>query len=110
MKYITASLLSILAVACLSYAQLNLSGGDTLNGTTGSIGGGALLAAACTSGTVTVNGAATGMVAIASPNTYPGDGSIWSAQVTSANTVTIKLCAIAALTPSAGTYNVRVLR
>jgi hypothetical protein len=79
-----------------------------MTGTTGSIGGGALGAGACTSGTVTITGAATTMSAQASPNTYPGDGIVWNAQVTSANTVTVKVCAITALTPTASTYNVRV--
>lgn len=79
-------------------------------GTSGSIGGGALAAGACTSGTVAITGAATTMVAVASPNTYPGDGSYWDAQVTAANTVTVKVCAAIALTPAASTYNVRVLQ
>ncbi len=81
-----------------------------LSGTTGSVGGSALAAGACTSGTATVTGAATSMAAAASPNTYPGDGIIWDGQVTSANTVTVKVCAIVALTPAASTYNVRVLQ
>ncbi len=82
----------------------------TLTGATGSIGGSALAAGACTSGTATVSGAATSMAAAASPNTYPGDGIIWDGQITSANTVTVKVCAIVALTPTASTYNVRVLQ
>lgn len=81
-----------------------------LGGTTGSIGGGALLAGACTSGTVSVTGATTSMVAVANPNTYPGDGSEWEAYVSSSNTVTVKVCAIVALTPTASTYNVRVIQ
>lgn len=80
------------------------------SGTTSSIGGGALLAGACTSGTVTVTGATTSMVAVASPNTYPGDGALWNAQVTSSNTVTVRVCADVALTPTASTYNVRVIQ
>lgn len=82
----------------------------SLTGTTVSIGGGALLAGACASNTVTVSGATTSMTVVASPNTYPGDGSMWSAQVTSANTVTVKVCAIVALTPAGSTYNVRVVQ
>lgn len=81
-----------------------------LTGTTGSIGGGALIAGACASGTVGVTNAATTMVAVATPNTYPGDGAVWSAQVTSAGTVTVRVCALVALTPTASTYNVRVIR
>ena len=84
------------------------SSATVLSGTTGSIGGGSLAAGACTSGTATVNGATTSMVAEADPQTYPGDGIIWDAQVTSANTVTVKVCAILILTPTAATYSVRV--
>jgi hypothetical protein len=81
-----------------------------LAGTTASIGGSLLAAGGCTSGTVTVTGATTAMVAVSDPNTYPGDGLNWSAQVTSANTVTVRVCAVLALTPTASTYNVRVLQ
>lgn len=82
----------------------------TLAGTSGSIGGGALIAGQCASGTATVTSATTSMVALADPNTYPGDGTIWDAQVTASNTVTVKVCAIIALTPTSSTYNVRVLQ
>lgn len=81
-----------------------------LSGTTGSIGGALLAAGACASGTVSITGAATSMVAVTDPNTYPGDGNVWSAQVTSANTVTVRVCAIIAATPTSSTYNVRVLQ
>lgn len=81
-----------------------------LSGTTGSIGGGALLAGACTSGTVNITGATSSMVAETDPNTYPGDGAVWDAQVTSNGVVTVKVCAIIALTPGASTYNVRVFQ
>lgn len=96
-----------------SRADAQISGGGSpvnLSGLTASLGGGALLAGACTSGTVTVTGATTSMPAVTSPNTYPGDGIVWDAQVTSANTVTVKVCAILGLTPTASTYNVRVIQ
>lgn len=80
-----------------------------LTGTTGSIGGGLLSAAACTSGTATVTGATVGMVATADPATYPGDGAQWQAYVSSANTVTVKVCVLLLLTPVATTYAVRVV-
>jgi hypothetical protein len=80
-----------------------------LTGTTASIGGGALVGGTCASGTVGITGAATSMVAASDPNTYPGDGATWSAQVTSSNTVTVRVCATVALTPTASTYNVRVI-
>lgn len=96
--------------------NLNVAGtctgcaGGPLSGTTASIGGGALAAGACATGTATVTGALTSQVATASPNTYPGDPFGWRAQVTSANTVTVYVCTNLATggTPSAGTYNVRV--
>jgi hypothetical protein len=79
-----------------------------LSGTTGSIGGGALIAGACTSGTATISGATTSMDIHATPQTYPGDGAIWEAYVSGINTVTVKVCALIAVTPGASFYNVRV--
>jgi hypothetical protein len=81
-----------------------------LSGTTGSIGGGALLAGACTSGTVAVANSTTAMVAIASPVTYPGDGFDWAAYVSAAGTVTVKVCGFIAGTPGATNYNVRIIQ
>ncbi len=81
-----------------------------LSGTSGSIGGSALTAGGCASGTATITGATTSMVPKASPNTYPGDGMVWEAYMSAANTVTVKVCAVAAGTPTASTYNVRVLQ
>jgi hypothetical protein len=77
---------------------------------TGSIGGGALLAGGCTSGTVAVTGATNGMAVAAAPVTYPGDGIVWFGYVSSAGTVTVKVCSILALTPTASAYNVTVLQ
>lgn len=76
--------------------------------TSASLGGSALLAGACTTGTVTVTGAATGMFANLNATTWPGDGTSIFAYVSAANTVTIKICADVALTPGASTYIVRV--
>ena len=81
-----------------------------LSATSASIGGGALLAGACASTATTVTGATVGMAVVATPNTYPGDGNIWSAYVSAASTVTVKVCAIVAMTPTASTYNIRVLQ
>lgn len=81
-----------------------------LSGTTGSIGGGALLAGACTSGTVSVTNSTTAMAVAATPATYPGDGAYWMGYVSTNGTVTVKVCAAVALTPTASAYNVRVLQ
>ena len=85
-----------------------LAGG--FHATTGSIGGSALTAGQCSTGTVTINGANTGMVANASAVTSgdPGAGFTVGAQVTSSNTVTVSVCAIIAGTPTASTYAVTV--
>jgi hypothetical protein len=84
--------------------------GTTLSGTTSSIGGSALLAGACTSGTVAVTGSTTAMGVVATPVTYPGDGFDWEAFVSAAGTVTVKVCGFIAGTPVASAYNVRVLQ
>lgn len=89
------------------HAQNNCSS-TTLCATSTSIGGGALLAGNCTSGTVSVAGSLTGNTVNVSPNTYPGDGIVWYGYVSSNGTVTVKVCAILALTPTASTYNIRV--
>ena len=81
-----------------------------LAGSTASLGGSLLTAATYTSGTASVTGATTGMPAVASPVTYPGDGIAWMAYVSAADTVTVKICAIVALTPTASVYRVRVVR
>jgi len=80
------------------------------SGTTGSIGGGLLTAGTCASGTASVAGATTSMGVVATPVTYPGDGSTWLAYVSSAGTVTVKVCALIAVTPTASAYNVRVIQ
>lgn len=80
-----------------------------LQGTTGSIGGGLLTVGSCATGTATVTGASVGMVAVANPVTYQGDGVQYQAYVSSANTVTVKACALLLITPSATIYNVRVI-
>jgi hypothetical protein len=79
-----------------------------LSGTTGSIGGGALIAGACASGTAVVTSSTTAMTVQVSPNTYEGDGFYEKSYVSSNGTVTVKVCAAIAGTPTASTYNVRV--
>jgi len=81
-----------------------------LTAVSASIGGSSLSAGACTSGAVTVNGASasSGLTVKATPNTDPGAGFTWGAFISSANTVTVRVCAIAAGTPTASTYDVSV--
>lgn len=86
------------------------AGSLVLSGTTGSIGGGALLAGTCTSGTVAITGSTTAMAVVATPVAYPGDGTDWKGYISSAGTATVKVCALVAVTPTATTYNVRVLQ
>lgn len=81
-----------------------------LSGTTGSIGGGALAAGSCASGTVAITGLTTTMSVTATPVTYPGDGNTWMAYTSAAGTATVKVCAITAGTPTASAYNVRALQ
>lgn len=109
----------IVLIAALCYAQVNLSGGGplpTLTGTTSSIGGGALLAGACATGTVAITGSTTGMpVAVApSAGTDPTNGGVlgvaWEGRVSSNGTVTVSVCAPIAGTPTAAAYNVRVIQ
>ncbi|KTS01962.1 hypothetical protein SB2_28055 [Methylobacterium radiotolerans] len=87
-----------------------LTTSTTLAGTTASIGGSALAAGACASGTATIAGAKSGMAVAATPSTYPGDGIFWNGYVSAANTVTVKVCGAVASTPAASAYNVRVLQ
>lgn len=81
-------------------------------GVTASIGGSALVVGTCATGTATVSGATAGMTVLP-PS--PTDGTsinsliVASATVTSANTVTVELCPIAAVTPTAKQYNVTVI-
>lgn len=83
-----------------------------LAGTTGSIGGGLLLAGACASGTAAVTGADPGdpvAVSASDGTNIPALGANVSGTVTSANTVTVSVCALVSVTPTAKTYTVKVL-
>lgn len=83
-----------------------------LSATSGSIGGSALTAGQCASGTVTVTGATTSMAVAVLPagGTSPGTGFYWQGYVSSAGTVTVRVCALATGTPTAIPYNVRVIQ
>jgi hypothetical protein len=95
-------------IATDAFVKVNLP----LSGTTGSIGGSSLAAGACASGTVAVTGATTSMAVVASPagGTSAGAGFLWRGYVSSSGTVTVQVCAVTAGTPTAATYNVRVIQ
>jgi len=82
-----------------------------LSGTTSSVGGSALAAGICTTGTASVTSAATSMAVAVSPAADPGTGFTWNAWVSSAGTVTVRVCNISggSATPTSTTYNVRVI-
>lgn len=79
------------------------------SGSTASLGGGLLAAGGCSTVNTTVTGATTSMAAVATPTTFPGNGNTWMARVSAADTVTVYLCAMVLGTPTASTYNVRVI-
>jgi hypothetical protein len=83
-----------------------------LSATSGSIGGSAVGAGACASGTVSVTGATTSMAVKATPAADPGTSFIPWAFVSSANTVTVRVCNFTSTsaTPTSTTYNIRVIQ
>lgn len=102
-------LFAVLAIFWLWQSYSSLSQG--LCATSTAIGGGALLVGASASTTVTVNGAAVGMHcdATASDGTdLAALGALPICTVTGANTVTVRVVAIVALTPPSKAMNVRV--
>lgn len=80
------------------------------SGTTGAISG-ILTAGTCDTGTATVAGSTTGMVAVASASTSGAPGAAFDvkAQVTTNGTVTVSVCAIIDGTPTSSTYLVRII-
>jgi hypothetical protein len=87
---------------------------QTYIATTASIGGSALAANACASGTVTVPGLVTGQNVsidvrpLTDPNAAGTISYTWYGYISAANTVTVKECAVAAGTPAATTFRVSV--
>jgi len=81
-----------------------------LSGISSSIGGSALASGACSSSTISITGSTTSMGVNITPNTYPGDNFYYRGYVSTNGTVTIKVCASVAGTPTSSTYNVRVIQ
>jgi hypothetical protein len=83
-----------------------------LSSTTGSVGGTALAAGQCASGTLAIAGATTAMAVTTSPagGISPGTGFVWQGYVNAPGNVTVQVCAITPGTPTATTYNVRVVQ
>jgi hypothetical protein len=100
-----------LSASCLS-AQTITPAPSTpyLSGTSGSIGGSPLTPNSCTSGTVSITGSTTAMGVVVTPVAFPGTGIWWEGYVSTAGTVTVEVCVSAAATPTAETYNVRVIQ
>lgn len=98
------------ALTALAYTNPNTIALANLSATTSAIGGGLLTAGTCATGTVAVANSTTSMTVSVSPNTYPGDGTLFYGYVSTNGTVTVKACAIVALTPTSSTYNVRVIQ
>ncbi len=116
---IGASLPALLNVGSSAQFQVDASGNVTaanfagiLAGTTGSIGGSALAAGSCASGSVAVANARVGApVAVsASDGSLPNALSMLSAAVSAAGSVAVQVCAVGPTTPAARSYNVRVLQ
>lgn len=109
----TGSVSAAPAWGTISYSDVSGTPAAILTGTTGSIGGSALAAGACAAGTATVTGATTAMAVSTSPSADPDStlttGVAMYAFVSASNTVTVRVCAIVAVTPTATTYNVRVI-
>ena len=98
------------AARTITWADSSGTPALVLSGTSGSLGGSALTAGSCSSTTVSISGATTSMTASATPASDPGAGFYWQALISSSNTVTVRVCAVAAGTPTATTYNVRVIQ
>ena len=84
-----------------------LTFGTAWPGVSSSIGGGALIAGACASTTVNIAYVPATAAFAVTPVTYPGDGFYWYGYLSAANTVTVKVCAAVAGTPTASVYNIR---
>lgn len=111
------AVIGLLTVGFIGRAQQQMTGTNfqptTVTGTTGSIGGGALVVGTPATGTATVTGVATGKPCIAVPSDGTSLTSLGSGLgitvgcvVTSTGTATVYVGVAVAGTPTAKTYNV----
>lgn len=88
-----------------TYIYYLISRTTPLSGTTGGIGGSALTAGACATGTVAIAGLPlTGARLTATPTTYPGAGFYWNVYPSALGVATVNVCATVAGTPTISTY------
>lgn len=90
--------------------SISLSASSTVS--TPSIGGGALLAGACSKATSTIDSTVTSSTAAfdTTPKNYPGDGVVWDSYLTAPGELTTRVCAVIAVTPTATAYNVKIFK
>jgi hypothetical protein len=95
-----------------------VAGGNmvALSGVTGSIGGSALTLGQQATGPVAISGASSAVAAGATVSVTPvtsgnpGNGFIWQGYISATDTVTVQVICLVAGTPTATTYNVRVIK
>lgn len=107
------ALLAILLAAACSLAQAGVnfpSQDDIMMGTSSPIGGSLLLVGGCVAGTANVPGATVDMGVAVAPVTFPGVGALWYGYVSAPDVVTVRVCALVAVTPVATAYNVAVMK
>ena len=93
-----------------AYGDISGTPAPILSGATASMGGSAMTVGQTITATATVTGATTTMVAVCSPQTYPGAGFVWDAYVSGANIVTARLTCTLAGTPTSSVYSCRVIQ
>lgn len=80
------------------------------NAVSAPIGGSLLLAGGCQSTNVTIPGILPTMTAVVSPQADPGNSVQWQAFIPSANTATVRICALLAATPPSIVYSIKILQ
>lgn len=93
-----------------AYSDISSAPLPYFTGVTASIGGSSMTVGQTITVTAAVIGATTAMAVVCSPVAYPGDGFVWDAYVSATETVTARLTCVAAGTPTASVYQVRVVQ